>query len=185
MPLPIADLDRLDRDAFVDAVGGAFERSPWIAAETWERRPFGSREALHAALCATLRAAPRGAQLELIRAHPDLAGRLARAAELTAESQREQSSAGLDEMSAEEGAELQRLNAAYRERFDFPFVICARLNDRRSILRSLETRLANGPEAEVEAALGEIEKIAGLRLRDAVTAENEGEGGSADWGGRN
>ena len=173
MSLSIQDLDRLDREAFVAAIGHAFERSPWIAEETYGRRPFGSVEALHAALCATLRSAPRERQLELIRAHPDLAGRLARAADLTAESRQEQASAGLDEMSAAEGEELSRLNRAYRERFGFPFVICARLNDRGAILAALRQRLENGPEAEVGAALSEIEKIAGLRLRDAL-ADVEG-----------
>ncbi len=169
MSLPIADLDRLDRDAFVAAVGHAFERSPWVAEETFPRRPFGSVEALHSALCSTLLAAPRARQLELVRAHPDLAGRLARAEGLTAESRREQAGAGLDEMGAEEGAELERLNGAYRERFGFPFVICARLTDRHGILSALRLRLQNGPEEEVQAALAEIGKIAGLRLRDAVT----------------
>lgn len=176
MTVSLRELDRMDRAAFVAAIGHAFEHSPWVAAEAFERRPFGSLEGLYAALCATLQAAPRERQLELIRAHPDLAGRIARAADLTAESRREQASAGLDEMDAAEGAELSRLNEAYRQRFGFPFVICARLTDRRGILAALRRRRSNDPESEVAEALAEIERIAALRLRDAVReTEEDGE----------
>jgi 2-oxo-4-hydroxy-4-carboxy-5-ureidoimidazoline decarboxylase len=168
MPIPLSTLNSCSRQAFVAALGHTFERSPWVADEGFPRRPFRDLSNLHAELCAGLRAAPRERQLELIRAHPDLAGRLARVADLTAESRREQASAGLDSMDAEEGAELERLNRAYRERFGFPFVICARLNDRRSILDSMRRRLEHDEEGEIEAALAEIEKIAELRLRDAV-----------------
>lgn len=168
MPTPLSILNSCSREAFVAALGHTFERSPWVAEEGFERRPFRDRAHLHAELWAVLRAAPRERQLALIRAHPDLAGRLARATDLTAESRREQASAGLDSMDAEEGAELERMNRAYRERFGFPFVICARLNDRRSILASMRRRLEHDEEGEVEAALAEIEKIAELRLRDAL-----------------
>jgi len=168
MPMPLSTLNSCDRETFVAALGHLFERSPWVAEEGFERRPVRDRSHLHAELCAVLRAAPRERQLALIRAHPDLAGRLARAADLTAESRREQASAGLDSMDAEEGAELERLNRAYRERFGFPFVICARLNDRRSILASMRQRLEHDAEEEIDRALDEIEKIAELRLRDAV-----------------
>jgi 2-oxo-4-hydroxy-4-carboxy-5-ureidoimidazoline decarboxylase len=168
MSYSLAELDSLDRDAFVAAVGPLFERSPWIVEETFARRPFRTLEGLRRELFATLRTAPRERQLELIRAHPDLAGRMLRAAGLTAESQREQAGAGLDAMGPEEAAELQSMNGRYRERFGFPFVICARLNDRASILAALRERLEHGPEDEVETALAEIEKIADHRLRDLV-----------------
>lgn len=166
----LAQLNTWDREAFTAALGHLFEHSPWVAEETWPRRPFPTPEALHTALCATMRAAPRARQLALIRAHPDLAGRLARQRQLTAESTREQASAGLDQLTDAQMAEFTRLNEAYRARFDFPFIICARLNARDAILSAMQARVNNAAEVEFATALGEIEKIARLRLQDAINA---------------
>jgi OHCU decarboxylase len=165
-------LNACDRDAFVGALGHLFEHSPWVAEETFGRRPFASLEALHGALCATMRGAPAERQLALVRAHPDLAGRLAKAGELTAASTGEQAAAGLDRLTPAEAAEIQRLNDAYKGRFGFPFVICARLNAKDTILAAMRSRFESSPEAELSTALGEIAKIARLRLNDAVTKEN-------------
>lgn len=164
----LAELNRLDQPGFTAALGFLFEHSPWIAAETWRLRPFRDSQHLHAELCATMRAAPRERQMALIRAHPDLAGRLAQQHQLTAESAKEQASAGLDRMSADELARFQQLNVAYRERFGFPFIICARLNAREAILRSMQQRLDHSVEEEQATALSEIEKIAWLRLEDLL-----------------
>jgi len=112
--------------------------------------------------------ASRERKLALIRAHPDLAGRLARARQLTAESTREQASAGLDRLSDAELAEFVRLNAEYTARFGFPFVICARLNAKDAILEAMRRRVVNGIDAEFAAALEEIGKIARLRLIDTL-----------------
>jgi 2-oxo-4-hydroxy-4-carboxy-5-ureidoimidazoline decarboxylase len=168
VPMTLAQLNSLDRSAFTAALGHIFEHSPWVAEEAWWQRPFRDGADLHAKLCASMRAASRERQLALIRAHPDLAGRLAQQGQLTAESTREQASAGLDQLGAGELAEFQRLNAAYRARFDFPFIVCARLSDKAAILSAMHTRLANSPEAEFQTALREIEKIAQLRLADLV-----------------
>jgi 2-oxo-4-hydroxy-4-carboxy-5-ureidoimidazoline decarboxylase len=168
MPATLEEINALGRDAFVAALGHLFEHSPWVAAETHRRGPFADAGALHAALCATLMAAGRARQVELVRAHPDLAGRLASAGGLTDASAREQSAAGLDRLTQAEAEEMRGLNAAYRERFGFPFVICARLNARDAILASMRSRLGNTPEAELSTALGEIAKIAKLRLGEAV-----------------
>jgi 2-oxo-4-hydroxy-4-carboxy-5-ureidoimidazoline decarboxylase len=168
----LGSLNACDRDAFVGALGHLFEHSPWVAEDTFARRPFASLEALHDALCATMRGAPSSRQLALVRAHPDLAGRLAMAGQLTAASAGEQAAAGLDRLTPAEAAEIQRLNDAYKARFGFPFVICARLNAKDTILAAMRSRLGNGPEAELSTALGEIAKIARLRLNDAVTKEN-------------
>ncbi len=162
----LAELNIAPRAAFTAALGHLFEHSPWVAEETWPQRPFRDAAHLFSALCATMRAAPRERQLALIRAHPDLAGRLAQQSQLTAESTREQASAGLNQMSAAELATFQELNAAYRERFSFPFIICARLNARGAILAAMQARARHSPEVEFQAALGEIEKIAQLRLDD-------------------
>ena len=166
--MTLAQLNTLDRPAFTAALGHLFEHSPWVADETWPRRPFADAAALHAALCATMRAASRERQLALIRAHPDLAGRLARQKRLTAESTREQASAGLNQLTDAELAEFQRLNGDYLARFSFPFIICARLNHKSAILTAMQARLHHGAEIEFSTALGEIEKIARLRLDDLL-----------------
>ncbi len=166
--MTIAHLNSLDRIAFTAALGHLFEHSPWVAEETWPQRPFRDVPHLHAALCATMRAAAREKQLALIRAHPDLAGRLAQQNQLTAESTHEQASAGLNRLSAEELTGFQKLNSAYLARFGFPFIICARLNNRATILAAMQARLGHNAETEFATALGEIEKIAQLRLNDLL-----------------
>ena len=166
MPASLATLNTSERADFVCQLGHLFEHSPWVADETWSQRPFASAKALHVALCSTMRAAPRERQVALIRAHPDLAGRLAQQNQLTAESTNEQTAAGLNRLSAAELAEFTALNDAYRTRFGFPFVICARLNAKEAIVAAMRARGANPPEAECATALDEIEKIAWLRLTD-------------------
>jgi OHCU decarboxylase len=173
----IEEINALDRESFVGALGRLFEHSPWVAAEAFDRRPFRDASLLHAELCAAVRRAPVERQLALIRAHPDLAGRLAQAGGLTAESAGEQAGAGLDRLSQGERAEFGRWNGAYRARFGFPFVICARLNDRQAILHAMEARLRNSPEEERAAALAEIEKIAWLRLQDLLKSPSSASGG--------
>lgn len=164
----IIEINSLDRTVFTARLGGLFEHSPWVAEETWALRPFRDAAHLHAELCATMRAAPRERQQALIGAHPDLAGRLARQNQLTAESTLEQASAGLDRLSPAELEEFQALNGAYRKKFGFPFIICARLHAKEAILTAMKSRLPNSPGAEHAAALAEIEKIARLRLDDVL-----------------
>src|SRR4051794_1192544 len=166
--LALDDLNAMDEDAFVAALGGVFEHSPWVARDASARRPFATVSELAGALEAAMRAAPRARQLDLIRAHPDLAGREARAGELTAESAGEQARVGLDRLTAGEGRALQTLNAAYRERFGFPLIVCVREHTKDSILAWGGERLGHSAGDEVAIALGEIAKIAGLRLGDLV-----------------
>jgi 2-oxo-4-hydroxy-4-carboxy-5-ureidoimidazoline decarboxylase len=168
MPATLQYLNECDRAAFIAALGHLFEHSPWVAEETWTKRPFVRAEALHAALCATMRGASRDRQLALIRAHPDLAGRLAQQKQLTAESTREQASAGLDCLTDAELAGFTRQNDAYKAKFGFPFIICARLNAKAAIFSAMQARSDNTPDTEFAAALGEIEKIAWLRLQDIL-----------------
>jgi OHCU decarboxylase len=166
--MTVSQLNRSDREAFTNAVGFAFEDSPWIAEAAWERRPFESVDDLHARMVAIVEQAPVERRIALICAHPDLAGRVAREGRLTPASRDEQGSAGLDALSVREIARFETLNGAYRARFGFPFVICARENTKDSILAELETRSRNAPDREIEKALQEIAKIARLRLHDAV-----------------
>lgn len=168
MGMKLSDLNNCSVPGFVAVCGAAFEHSPWIAERTAARRPFRSRDELHSALCATVGAASADEQLALIRAHPDLVGRMARRANLTSESAREQSAAGLDDLTVEESRQLDEFNTAYRAKFGFPFVICARENKKHAILAAFPARLTNTPDREASTALAEIAKIARLRLFDAV-----------------
>ncbi|HEY4245346.1 MAG TPA: 2-oxo-4-hydroxy-4-carboxy-5-ureidoimidazoline decarboxylase [Lacunisphaera sp.] len=172
MPLTLDQLNRSSCADFVAALGHLFEHSPWVAEETWPRRPFRDAAQLHAELCLSMRSATREKQLALINAHPDLAGRLAQQSKLTAESTREQSTAGLDQLTDAELAEFTRLNDSYKAKFGFPFVICARLNAKSAILTAMQARLDNSPAVEFSTALDEIEKIALLRLQDILATTN-------------
>jgi OHCU decarboxylase len=169
--LTIDQINGLDREQFVARLGFLVEGSPWVAANTWRTRPFDSTERLHAALCRTLSGASEEQQIALIRAHPDLAGKAAVAGELTPASTNEQASARLDRLTPEEFELFNQLNQAYRERFEFPFVICVREHTKDSILSSFATRLKHNREQEIDTALAEIGKIARLRLADVVRWE--------------
>jgi 2-oxo-4-hydroxy-4-carboxy-5-ureidoimidazoline decarboxylase len=164
-------LNSFDRPVFAAIIGPVFEHSPWIAEATWDKRPFNGLDSLHQALCETVRSSSEEKQLELIRAHPDLVGRAALAGTLTPSSTAEQSSAGLNKLSEEEIALFQKYNQAYRDKFGFPFVICARLNKKEAILGTFPARLENSREQEIKTALEEIYKIAYFRL-EAIVANN-------------
>ena len=153
-------------EAFVARYGGLFEHAPWVARGAWARGPFTGVDDLHAALVAVVGEAPRERRLALIRAHPELAGHAARAGELSAASAAEQASAGLDRLTAEELERWRALNRAYRERFDFPLVVCVREHTKASIMSWGEERLGHDAEEEIAIALGEIAKIARLRLEE-------------------
>lgn len=159
----IAELNALNAGEFTRVVGPVFELSPWIAQETAKQRPFANVEQLQMALCDTVRNAPAEKKLALICAHPDLVGLT-----VTTESSGEQAAAGLDKLTREEVALFKRQNEAYRSKFGFPFIICARLNKKDAILAGFERRLPNSREEEIRAALEEIFKIAALRLGDLV-----------------
>lgn len=146
-----------------------FEGSPWVAAGAAAGRPYASFEALHAAMVRVVEGAGEGAQLELLRAHPDLAGKAALAGEVSAASSAEQEGAGLDRLSEASLERFHALNARYRERFGFPFILAVRGHTAPSILASFEARLANTPEQERARALREVFRIAHFRLRDLIT----------------
>ena len=160
----LADLNALGREEFTRLIGPVFEHSPWVAARTCSRRPFQARADLHVALCATVAKASDDEKLSLIRAHPDLIGD----DEITDASRAEQASAGLDRASPDEAKQFREYNRQYRERFGFPFVICARLHKKEAIARAFPIRLRNTREQEMQTALDEIYKIADLRLREII-----------------
>jgi OHCU decarboxylase len=159
----------MDRATFVDTFGGIFERSPWIAevAHGLELGPaHDSAQGVHAALARAFRAAPPERRLDVLRAHPDLAGKLAQARRLTAASAAEQAGAGLDALTDAERAAFTELNAAYTARFGFPFIIAVRDHDKAGILAAFRLRLDNDARTEFAEACAQVERIAELRLLD-------------------
>lgn len=168
MPATLAELNACDAARFIAVCGPLYEHSPWVAERAFSCRPFASRESLHAALGAAVRNATPDEQLALIRSHPDLVGRLAREGRLTAASTGEQAAAGLDSLTPDEVAAFERYNESYRDRFGFPFVICARENRKEAILAAFPVRLEHTAEQERATALAEIGRIGWLRLLDAV-----------------
>ena len=170
-PDALLDPRHMDRTAFVARFGGLFEHSPWVAEAAFDAglpAEADRAEGLHAALCTAMRAGGMERQRALIEAHPDLAGRLARAGSLTADSSKEQASAGLDRLSDAEFAHFTALNTRYRETFGFPFIMAVKGRDKAEILAAFEQRVAHDPETEFATALAEIERIAWLRLQDLL-----------------
>lgn len=168
--IALDDLNRLDEAGFVAVLGGVFENAPWVAEAVAPHRPYGSLAFLHAVMAAVVRDAPAERKLALLRGHPDLAGKAARAGAMTDESRAEQAGAGLDRLTDAEYERFHALNAAYRDRFGFPFIVCVRRHGKESILRSFERRLAHTPQQELAAALDEVLRIGALRLDQKVTA---------------
>jgi 2-oxo-4-hydroxy-4-carboxy-5-ureidoimidazoline decarboxylase len=161
----------LSREDFVARFGGIFEHSPWVAEGAYDKGlgpESDTAEGLHADMVTVMRAAPREKLLALINAHPDLAGKLHAAGRLTADSSKEQSSAGLDMLTDAERARFTELNDAYKARFGFPFILAVKGKSKQEILASFETRLHHTHDEEFKTALEQIEKIALLRLKDML-----------------
>ncbi|UTW11079.1 2-oxo-4-hydroxy-4-carboxy-5-ureidoimidazoline decarboxylase [Marinobacterium rhizophilum] len=162
----------LSRDAFIQLLGDIYEHSAWVAEQTFDQARAENRmaeldsvESLHGLMAAQLMQASHEAQLALINAHPDLAGKAAVRGELTAASTSEQAGAGISECNAEEFARFTELNAAYKDRFKFPFIMAVKGSNRHQILAAFEERIHNSPEQEFARALAEINNIALFRLQ--------------------
>jgi 2-oxo-4-hydroxy-4-carboxy-5-ureidoimidazoline decarboxylase len=168
MKIKLSELNRCSPSEFIAVCGPLFEHSPWVAERVAGRRPFNGRAELHRALCATVDEASPDEKLTLVRAHPDLVGRAARTGSLTSASTSEQSAAGLTDLAPDDARQFHDFNAAYRSKFGFPFVICARENKKAAILSGFAARLENTQAAELRTAVDEIAKIAWHRLIDAV-----------------
>jgi 2-oxo-4-hydroxy-4-carboxy-5-ureidoimidazoline decarboxylase len=168
--ITLDELNRMDQQAFVGALGDVFEHAPWVAETAHKARPFPSLDALYKAMTAATREAGEARQMALIKGHPDLAGKAAREGAITADSKLEQSSAGLDRLTEDEFAAFHRLNDAYRTKFGIPFIVCVRRHGKESILRQFEKRLRNDSDSERQTALGEIFRIAALRLDQRIAA---------------
>ncbi len=162
---------RLTRMLFLERFGGVYEHSPWIAAAAYDaglKADADGAEGLAKAMAAAATKGSDDQKRALIQAHPDLAGRLAQARRLTAESTGEQASAGLDRLSPDELARFTELNDAYRSRFGFPFIMAVKGKSKAEILAGFERRLANDADAETRTALAEIDRIAALRLQEIL-----------------
>lgn len=165
--IPLHELNQLDQDSFVHALGGIYENSPWVAQAAWHERPFHSLDDLHQAMSRAVRLAGAARQLALIQAHPELGWRLSDPG-MSESSRQEQASAGLHRLSPQRHERLRLLNRSYRQRFGFPFVMAVKGASLEAVLASLERRLKNDIDEEFATALAEIDKIALGRLLEVV-----------------
>jgi 2-oxo-4-hydroxy-4-carboxy-5-ureidoimidazoline decarboxylase len=166
--MTLAELNRADRVTFVQALGGVFEHSPWVAEAAWHARPFARVTDLHAAMLAAVAEAGHERRLALIRAHPELAGKAAIRGELTAASTSEQSGAGLSACTPDECARLTDLNARYNAKFGFPFILAVRGYDRAGVIAEFERRIGHAAEEELAENLRQIGRITALRLQSLI-----------------
>ena len=160
----MATINGMDRVAFVQKFGGIFENSPWVAEQAWDKRPFANVDALHAAMVEVAKLAPAPRQLALLQSHPDLAGKEAQAGAMTASSVTEQASAGLNALSKDEMAQISDLNAAYKRKFGFPFIIAVRMHTKEGIFFEFRRRLQNDTVTEYANDLQNVYAITRLRL---------------------
>jgi 2-oxo-4-hydroxy-4-carboxy-5-ureidoimidazoline decarboxylase len=166
--ISIPDLNAISNDQFTALLGGIYEHSEWVAKGILDQRPFPDASTLQTAMRKVVDDATHAEKLTLIRAHPDLAGKLARAGALTAESTREQAGLGLDRLSESEYLQFADFNRRYLEQFGFPFIICARKTTKQGVLDAFAVRLGHTRDQEISEALRQIHQIAALRLADLL-----------------
>lgn len=164
----LAQLNAADAAAFLDHLGGVFEHAPWVAAAVVGERPYASTDALHRAMLAAVAACPEEARVALFNGHPELAGAAARLGQMTSDSVREQGGLALGALDAADGARWDALNADYRARFGFPFILCIKRHTRATALAVFEARLANDLATELAGTLAEIGRITRLRLAERI-----------------
>ena len=169
-PVDMAPINAMDRAAFVQKFGGIFENSPWVAEKAWEKRPFANLDDMHAAMVTVAKHAPAALQLALLQSHPDLAGKEAAAGTMTASSVAEQASAGLNALSHAEMVQMSDLNAAYKMKFGFPFIIAVRMHTKEGILFEFKRRLQNDTQTEFANDLQNVYIITRLRLNKLLDA---------------
>jgi 2-oxo-4-hydroxy-4-carboxy-5-ureidoimidazoline decarboxylase len=168
MSITIKQLNDCSATRFVELLGGIFEHSPWVAERVYHQRPFSSRADLHRRMVAEVHAESPQQRRELLCQHPELAGREADANSLTDASKREQVGAGLNQCSADELARIKHFNRAYSKKHGFPFIIAVTGLDKLQIIAAMEQRLGNEVDSEFATAIGEVEKIAMIRLNALI-----------------
>lgn len=164
IPYEINDLNKMTQSDFKETIGSIFEHSPWIAEEAWTNRPFSSITELHEKMVEIVKESSRGQQMNLINAHPRLGNRI----KMTHESTAEQKGAGLSELSQEEQEEFLRLNQLYMEKFNIPFIMAVKGQNKKIIKNEIQRRMNNNYKTELNTALNEIYKIARFRLDKIV-----------------
>lgn len=167
--LRLETLNAMSEERFVECLGEVFEHSPWVARAAFTAGPFADIGTLHAAMVAAMNRAEAPAQLALLCAHPELAGKAAQRGELTDASTQEQSRAGLDALTPQEMLQITALNAAYRERHGFPFIVCVGQHTKASIFSTFAQRVAQDPHHERTEALRQVAAIALLRLNKLIS----------------
>ena len=163
--LDLDAINKMDQATFVKEFGPIFEKSPWVAEQAWNSRPFSSIEDLHQKMFNVIANASRDKQIAFLNQHPELAGKEAQAGQMTTDSVAEQASAGLNALSKEEVARLAKGNAEYRAKFGFPFMIFVRGHTKEGIYFYLDRRLQNDPDTELKNALTQVYGITLFRLR--------------------
>lgn len=167
--MTLDELNRRDAVGFSEALAGVFEHAPWVVEAVAGQRPFQSVDQLHGALIGVLRALPGPELVRFLNLHPELAGSAARAGTMTDDSEREQSGLALGRLPPDQAMRWDALNAAYRGRFGFPFILCIRRHDLASAMAAFEARVGHDREQELRTALDEITAISGLRLAERIT----------------
>jgi 2-oxo-4-hydroxy-4-carboxy-5-ureidoimidazoline decarboxylase len=168
-PLRLEAVNALSEQAFVELLGEVFEHSPWVASRAFEARPFADLSALHTAMVHEMQRASQAEKLALLCAHPELAGKAAQRGELTSASTQEQTRAGLNALNPQEMQQITDLNAAYRARHGFPFIVCVGQHTKDSIFAVFRQRTSNAPTDEQEEALRQVAAIALLRLNKLIS----------------
>ncbi|KAM6970933.1 2-oxo-4-hydroxy-4-carboxy-5-ureidoimidazoline decarboxylase [Tautogolabrus adspersus] len=169
--MDVAAVNTLPYEDFVNIFGNVVEKCPLITAAVWSSRPFLSLSTLETAINEFIDALPDSGKEGILRCHPDLAGRDLQSGTLTRDSREEQAGAGMDALSSAEAMRMARLNEEYKQRFGFPFVVCARMNDKGNILRQLSERCQNERAAERSRGIEEVKKICRLRLQALVLTD--------------
>lgn len=160
----LSELNQMSQEEFTNALGEIWEDTPEIVKQAWRDRPFADVDALYRAMVSVVDGMSESEQLALIKAHPDLGSK----AKMAEASVQEQAGAGLDRLSGEEYQRFQSLNRAYKDKFDFPFIIAVKNHNKKSILQAFERRLNNSVATEKQQALTEISKIARFRLQAMI-----------------
>lgn len=163
--MDFAALNSLSYEEFLNIFGNVVEKCSLVPAAVWSKRPFANLSALEAAINEFIDALPESGKEGILRCHPDLAGRDLQCGTLTSESREEQARAGLDALNSAEASLLAQLNLDYKKRFEFPFVICAKMNDKATILRQLSERIGNDRAEECARGIEEVKKICHIRLQ--------------------
>ncbi len=160
----IAKLNNMSQEEFTAVLGEIWEETPEIAKQAWQNRPFEDLEALYQAMLAVVNQMSEAKQIALIKAHPDLGSKT----KMAEASVQEQAGVGLDRLSESEYQRFQVLNQAYKDKFDFPFIVAVKNHTKESILAAFAARLENDQDSEKQQALAEISKIARLRLKTMI-----------------